>query len=204
MKETKLLIYKIFKCILGIAFTIYYRPKYKGKNNIPKEGPIILCGNHMNLYDQNLVILSTKRMVHYMAKDEYFKDKKVAWFFKLAGCIPVNRAIHDENAKNQALDILNNNYALGIFPEGTRNKTKDFLLPFKYGAVSLAQKTNATIIPFAITGKYKFYKNHLNIRFGTGFKVEKDEDLTKANNRLFIAVKDLKKEGLKEIEEGKI
>ena len=49
------------------------------------------------------------------------------------GIIPVNRKIHDKNALNSAIDILNENKVIGIFPEGTINKTKDiFLLPFKY------------------------------------------------------------------------
>ncbi len=199
MREKHLIGYKLFKFILGIIFTLYYRPKYYNKNKIPKEGPIILCGNHMHLFDQNLVCLSTKRMIHYMAKIEYFQDKKVSWFFKLAGCIPVNRSIHDENAKKEAIDLLNNGYAVGLFPEGTRNKTDEFLLPFKFGAVSLAQKTNATIIPFAITGEYKFWHNHLNIRFGDGFKVDKDMDLNDANKLLFNSVKNLKEEGINEI-----
>ena len=204
MKEKHLITYKIFKVVLGIVFTLYYRPKYINKKSIPKDGPIIFCGNHMHLFDQNLVCLSTKRMVHYMAKIEYFQSKKTAWFFRLAGCIPVNREIHDKSAKEEGLKLLRNGYALGIFPEGTRNKTNDFLLPFKYGPVSLAQKTNATIIPFAITGQYKFLNNHLNIRFGEGFKVDSNMNLEDANKQLFNKVKELKQEGIKAIKEGEI
>ena len=75
--------FKIFKTILGGIFHLYYRPKYVNKHLIPKDGPIILCGNHIHILDQCLPILATKRMVHYMAKKEYF-DGKYAWFFKAA------------------------------------------------------------------------------------------------------------------------
>ena len=172
--------YNIFKFTLGIIFRICYRPKTYNKKLIPKKGAVIFAGNHYHLFDQNLVILSTKRMVRYMAKIEYFNDKRKAWFFKMAGCIPVNREI--------------------IFPEGTRNKTDEFLLPFKFGVVSLAQKTGAEIMPFAVTGDYKiFQKSNLNIRYGKPFKVPKDMDLKEANDKLFKVISDLKKEGLKSI-----
>ncbi len=198
-KEDHYYKYKFLKVILGILFKILYRPKIINKEAIPIDGPIIIAGNHFHLFDQNLVIISTKRMLHYMAKIEYFQNPKTAWFFKMAGCIPVNRAIKDESASQKAIEVLNNGYALGIFPEGTRNKTNQFLLPFKYGVVSLAQKTGATIVPFAITGEYKIFKrNHLNIRFGTPFVVPKDDDLKKANEHLFKEISELKTKGLKD------
>lgn len=200
--EKHVISYNILKYLLSIFFITFYRPKIINKKVIPKHGPIIICGNHQHLFDQNLVCISTKRMVHYLAKIEYFKNKKVSWFFHLAGCIPVDRNNKDENAKREAIRLLNQNYAIGIFPEGTRNKTDKFLLPFKYGSVSLAQKTNATIVPFAITGKYKIFNNHLNIRYGTPFKVPKNMPLEEANKILFNEIERLKKEGLKDIKKG--
>lgn len=192
--------YSFLRAVLGILFKILYRPKIINKEVIPSTGPIIVAGNHFHLFDQNLAIISTKRMLHYMAKIEYFQNKKVAWFFKMAGCIPVNREIKDEDAKESAIEILKNGYALGVFPEGTRNKTDEFLLPFKFGVVSMAQKTGAEIVPYAITGEYKIFKNnHLNIRFGTPFKVPKDMNLETANKKLFKEISDLKKKGLEDI-----
>lgn len=188
--------YKIIKIILGPLFKWYYNPKITGKENIPKEGPILICGNHKHVYDQCPVIISTKRTVHYMAKKEYF-DGKFAWFFKMAGCISVNRSIKDEDAKSQALNVLENNGAIGLFPEGTRNKTKEFLLPFKFGAVSMAKKTNATIVPFGLTGDYKFRSKNLRVKFGKPFKVG-NMTLEQANQKLAYEIGKLMKENLKE------
>ena len=178
------LLYNIYKYILAIPFLLYYRPKFVNKNYIPKQGPIIICGNHKHLYDQCLPIISTRRMIHYMAKKEYFDNKKVAWFFKSSGCISVDRGNKKEahKAKEKAIEILKNNGAIGIFPEGTRNKTNDLLLPFKMGTVKMAQETNATIVPFVITGNYKFFKNNLTITFLKPFKVK--NDLEKENEKL--------------------
>ena len=179
--------YKILKPFVILYFKIFFHPTVIGKENIPKKGPIILCGNHKHVHDQYNVMIVTPRIVHYMAKDEYFKGPH-AWFYKLAGCISVDRTIHDEKAKRDALSVLKSGGALGIFPEGTRNKTigtpeEVDLLPFKFGAVSLAQKTNALIVPFGISGEYTGRKGKLTTRIGKPFSV-KNMDLEDANELL--------------------
>jgi len=183
--------YKIAKIFLKPLFLLYYRPKLLNKNVIPKKGPIILAGNHIHVLDQCLPLVCTNRAVHYLAKKEYF-DSKYAWFFKFVGCISVDRKIKDTKAIDQALDILSKGGAIGIFPEGTRNKTKALLLPFKLGVVSMAQKTGATIVPFGITGTYKRGKdNNLTLRLGEPFKVDKEESLIKANDKLRKIIEEL-------------
>lgn len=186
--------YHFAKDILGFIYRLYYNPKIKGKKNIPTTGPIILAGNHKHIMDQCNIIISTKRVINYMAKKEYF-DSKYAWFFKNVGCISVNRSIKDIDAKNKAIEVLNNNGAIGIFPEGTRNKTKEFLLPLKFGTVSLAKKTNALIIPFGISGDYKFRSRNLKIKIGKPFKIN-EMDLESANKLLEKKIKKLMKESV--------
>lgn len=190
-KEKKKTGYNFFKYLLGPIFLLAYRPKFVNKDNIPKEGPIIVCGNHKHLLDQCLPILSTKRMLHYLAKKEYF-DSKMAWFFKMTGCISVNRTNKEEAhlALEEAIKLLKKGYAIGIFPEGTRNRTDQLLLPFKYGAVKMAKETNATIVPFGITGEYKVFNNNLKITFGKPFKVD-DMTLEEANEKLFKAIEEI-------------
>ena len=188
--------YKVATTILGPIFKFYYNPVIIGKENIPKDGSVIVCANHKHIMDQCLAIISTKRFLRYMAKKEYF-DGKFAWFFKWVGCIPVDRSIKDTLAKEKAIEHLEDGGAIGIFPEGTRNKTKDFLLPFKYGAVSMAKKTNSKLVPFGITGDYKFRSKNLVARFGNPIEIG-DMSLEEANKKLEKAIKDLMRKSLKE------
>ncbi len=283
MKEPHKVGYKILLTILKPIYKLYYRPTIINKEAIPSNGPVIICSNHIHLFDQNTALISTNRMIHYMAKKEHL-DGKFGWFFKTVGCIRVDREIHDETAKSEAINLLKNGYVVGLFPEGTRNQIfgkeeinkklyelyqdklsyKDFiktlknnqvciselnlldkllndnritlneykdnalniypylekllkdktitkeeyassqLLPIKFGAVSLAVKTGATIIPCAVTGKYTFKNNHLNIRFGIPFKVENVSDLEESRQKLENEIIRLKLEGIKEIKNNKI
>lgn len=270
MKKEKMFLYKILRPILGIIYKLWYNPKIIGAENIPDRGSILMVGNHIHLMDQCNVIISTKRVLHFMAKKEYF-ESKFAWFFKNVGCIPVDRSKKDEKATNKAIEVLNNNLALGLFPEGTRNGLKEekikkiynlylkdnlsyqeaivklkknktsqynfledlflkkiitkdefidnifeideflkdliinkritteeyfsnLLLPFKFGAVSMASKTNSYLVPYAITGEYKFRSKNLVIRIGKSFKI--GNDLEKENQRLYEEIKKLMKENL--------
>lgn len=190
------LLYKISRVVLGPIFKWYYTPTIVNKEYIPKDGSIVIAGNHKHLFDQCLTIVATKRPIHYMAKKEYFDNKKVAWFFKGTGCISVDRKNKDPKAKEAALDVLKDNGAIGIFPEGTRNRTERLLLPFKFGAVSLAEKTDSYIVPFAITGDYKFRSKNLKITYGKPFKIN-DMTLEEANDKLYKIVEKLLKQNSK-------
>lgn len=192
--KDSMIFYRVLKFILEPIFRLYYNPKIIGKENIPKDGAILIVGNHKHLYDQCLTIIATRRPIHYMAKKEYF-DGKMSCFFKLAGCIPVDRSKKDENATKKALTILDQKKALGLFPEGTRNKTDQFLLPFKYGAVSMAKKKDAYIVPFGLTGDYKFRSKNLTIRFGKPYKITSNLEIE--NKKLEATVKTLMLENLK-------
>ena len=174
------ILYRIGRFILGPFFKWYYNPTIIGKENIPKEGAILIVGNHKHLYDQCLSIISTKRFIKYMAKREYFDNKKTRWFFKAVGCISVDRSVHDGKAKGEAIETL---------------KTQEFLLPFKFGAVSMAKKTDAYLVPFGITGDYIFRSKNLVIKYGKPFKVT-DMELEEANNLLYETVKKLMEDTL--------
>lgn len=173
----KYILYKIVRTLGYPIFLLLYRPEFEGRNNIPKSGSVILAGNHTNNLDAAIMLAGPKRVVHMLAKKELFKSKISNAFFRSMGCIPVDRKIHDENAKSEAIEVLKNNEVIGIFPEGTVNRTNDIILPFKYGAVSFAKKTGAYIVPFAITGKYKLFRRSIKITYGKPYKVTDDLEI---------------------------
>lgn len=180
------LFYKIVRPLIKIFVKIAFRPTYIGLDNIPKEGPYVLSGNHTNNFDCILLVSCTKNVIHFLAKDSLMKGfKKI--IFKNMGIIPVNRSIHDKGALNNAIEALKDNKVVGVFPEGTINRTDDIIMPFKIGSVKMAHDTDTLIVPFIITGKYKIFKNNLTIEFLKPYKLKSD-DLTKENEKLMTLI----------------
>lgn len=179
MKENKKL-YKTLKIIIGGIFKILYRPKTKGTENIPKEGPIIFAGNHRHAFDPVVVMSNTDRIVHYMAKESVFKGLH-GKLLEAIGIIKVYRTKSNPMAVIEATQVLEQGGTIGIFPEGTRNRTQEELLKFRHGAVAIAQKANSPIIPFAIKGEYRLFRKGLTIEFGKPVDVGKMET-EEANN----------------------
>lgn len=165
MKENKNYLYKICKVIYTVLLKIIFRPKVIGKENIPNGGSLIFAGNHKHAVDPTLVMSSTNRIVHYMAKEELFKGLH-GIIFKKIGLIKIYRNKSNPHAIIEAENILNNGGTIGVFPEGTRNKTDKELLKFRHGAAVLAKKTNTKILPFAIKGKYRLFRRGVIIEFG--------------------------------------
>lgn len=164
MKENKKL-YKFLKIIYSSLLKILYKPTAHGTENVPEEGPIIFVGNHRHAFDPIVVMTHTSRIVHYMAKESLFKGIH-GKIFERIGLIKVHRNKNNLMAIIEAEEILKQGGAIGIFPEGTRNRTNQELLKFRHGAVAIAKETNSKIIPFAIKGKYRVFKKGLSIEFG--------------------------------------
>ncbi len=183
MKEP--IFYKVVRVIVKGFVTIMYRPTIIGKENIPK-GRVILAGNHTNNFDCLLLLASTKRCIHFLAKDSLYKGWKKL-IFKNMAIIPVNRKIHDKSVFENANKVLNYEQVVGIFPEGTINRTDDIIMPFKIGTVKMASDTNSYVVPFIITGSYKIFNNNLKVVFEKPYKLD-SADLEKENEKLMKIV----------------
>ncbi|MBE6144394.1 MAG: 1-acyl-sn-glycerol-3-phosphate acyltransferase [Firmicutes bacterium] len=164
------ILYKILRPIITVLFKFLFTPKIIGKEKIPKEGRIVLAGNHTHIFDSLFLISCTKRCIHFLAKKELWIGVKKILFGNM-GLIPVDRKNGDPKALESAIEYLNDEKVIGIFPEGTTEKVKGKLLPFKRGAVTMAKETNTKIIPFAIKGDYKLFSKNLTIIFGEELEV---------------------------------
>ncbi len=168
-KHKSYVFYHLVTSILRFAGFLWFGGYAYGKENIPKKGRVILAGNHVSDFDAYLLFLGTKRPIHFLGKIELFQSR-FAWFFRAMHLIPVDRKNKNPEAKNEAINILNDEKVLGIFPEGTYHK-KDVLLPFKPGVISFAEKTDSLIVPFAIVGKFKF-RSKPKIYFGKPINIK--------------------------------
>lgn len=173
MKKVPTWNYKFLKPLARFLLKIIYQPKIINKQVIPNEGPIILAGNHKAYPDPVLVGISTKRVIHFFIKDVY-TNSPLGPFFRSCGVLPVHVGKLHKDSFASAIELLEDGKSIGIFPEGTRNKTEKLLLPLQKGTVRIAKKTNAKIVPFAITGKYRPF-GELTIEFGDPIDVSNME-----------------------------
>ncbi len=182
------MLYRILRPFIKLFTLVFLRPKIVGSENIPYNGRIIIAGNHINNLDCFLLISSTKRTIHFLAKRELFTGFKSIIFSNM-GLISVDRSRHCPEVIEEACDYLNDDEVIGIFPEGTTEKGKRELLPFKKGAVRLASSTNSKIVYFKIVGDYKLFSNNLKIIFGKPYLVS--DNIDKENEILKNKINDL-------------
>ena len=187
MKDN-VIVLKILRPLIKFASKFILRAEFNGLENIPDDGGVILAGTHTHIFDCLLLISASKRIPHFIVKKELYNKKIGSWFFGNAGTIPVDRSKKNPDAMKYAKKVLNSDKVIAIFPEGTINKTKDNIMPFKYGAVKLSVDTNSPIVPFVIFGKYKFFKKSVSITFLKPLKISNDVD--KYNKMLMNIIND--------------
>ena len=190
----KKLPYYFWRELFILPARLVYRPRYKGKENIPQEGAVILASNHIHLCDPVFVLLSTRRMVRYLAKRE-LHDSSLGFIYKAANTIPVDRQHGAHDSIAAAETALKQGEVIGIFPEGTRNRQPEKgLLEFKYGAVKIARDTGALLVPIGYTSKGRPFLDPYRIVIGEGYRIGPDADLEAENEKLRNKIADLLKE----------
>ena len=152
------------KTVIRIYLKILYRTKVVGTENIPLEGPVIYCGNHKTFVDPQLIVVTAKRHVRFLAKDELGKNPLFNALGNLFDAIRVKRDSKDVTAVKETLKTLKHGEAIALFPEGTRNglekgeKVKD-------GAAFFAVRTGAKVLPIGIKGGDKIFRKTV-IKYG--------------------------------------
>ena len=184
----KYILYQIARPVIKCFIKIVYRPQIIGEENIVLNDKCILAGNHTSNLDALLLMSTTKRTIRFLAKKELHVGL-LGKLFQSAGTIPVDRSKKDILAKEKALEALTNGELICVFPEGTINRTTDVIMPFKFGAVSFAKKTNTKIVPFVIKGKYKIFKKNIEIKFLPPISIELN-NLEEENKNLMDIIKE--------------
>jgi 1-acyl-sn-glycerol-3-phosphate acyltransferase len=129
---------------------LFKRYSFSGIENLPPQGPIILAANHKSNLDPFYIAIALKRKVHFLAKDELFRNPMLGWFMGKLGTVQVKRGESDREAIAKALSILRQQEVLGIFVEGTRRKDITGVGNLKSGAAMLSHHSKTPIVPVGI------------------------------------------------------
>lgn len=151
--------------LIGL-YKLIYGVKVKGKENVPKDGAYILCGNHVSFIQVPIIVLFTPRKdLKFIAKAELFNNKILAWLGYLFDVIPVKRGKQDVDSMKKSLKVLANENMLGLFPEGTRNGLQKNV-KVKNGASFMALKTGSKVLPVGIKSVKKGPFTRIIVNFG--------------------------------------
>jgi 1-acyl-sn-glycerol-3-phosphate acyltransferase len=136
---------------LNFVERLFFGFSVSGRSRIPQTGPVIIASNHISYCDPPVVGSGVRREVHFLAKEELFKNRAFGWLISRYNAIPLKRSVGDVAALKRAVHLLKQGKAIIMFPEGTRSLSGRFLRP-KAGVGMIASLTSAPVVPAYVTG----------------------------------------------------
>jgi len=178
--------YYVGRVTARALFTLLTRWEVRGKENIPRQGPVLVVANHLNLADPPLLGVSLGRRMMFMAKEELFRSRLSAYFVSSFGAFPVHRGKLDMKAMRQAQQVLADGLALIMFPEAKRSKHAR-LQPAYPGSALIALRSGVPILPVGIIGTegikgigWVLRRPRITVNIGRPFYLPAGNKLTRA------------------------
>ncbi len=144
--------------IAGPLLLTVFRPRVRGRENIPSRGPAIIASNHLSFIDSVFLPLVLKRRISFLAKSDYFTGSGFkGWitrlFFQATGQVSIDRSggKASEDSLNAGLEVLGRGELLGIYPEGTRSPDAR-LYRGRTGVARMVLEADVPLIPVAMVG----------------------------------------------------
>ena len=141
----------IVRATVKMLFLLLTNWRVRGRQNVPKQGPLLIVANHLHLADPLILGGSINRRVMFMAKEELFRPRFVGYLLRKLGAFPVKKRQLNRRAFQWADQLLSQGLALAAFPEGRRSKDAQ-LQPAFSGMALLASRSGAPVLPVSITG----------------------------------------------------
>lgn len=148
--------FKVILFLSGTKLTVI------GEENVPADEPVLYIGNHRSFFDIVITYARCPRLTGYISKLSMKKVPLLSIWMTRLHCLFLDREDIREGLKTilAGIDNIKNGISMCIFPEGTRNKTDELLLPFKEGSFKMAEKSGCAIIPMALTNSAEIFENH--------------------------------------------
>ncbi len=157
--------FKFWTRLIIPIFNVLMKRDWKGAENIPSTGPVIVASNHMSYLDVLVFthfLYRNGRAPRYLGKSGVFKVPVIGKILLAAGQIPVERETSDaKKAVDHAKILLEKGHMLGVYPEGTLTRDPDMWpMVAKTGCARLALATDTPVIPIAQWGSQLIVPNY--------------------------------------------
>lgn len=161
-------------------FTIMYKLKVNGRENIPKEKNMLIAANHLSFLDPPLIATAVNTPMAFMAKKELFEVPVLRFLIDKLGAFAVNREkLESATIKTAKVVLANVNWTMGLFPQGGRRRDGK-LNQIHKGFITFAKLTKTDILPIGIIGADKTarlpFEGNVTINIGTIIPYNLDEN----------------------------
>jgi 1-acyl-sn-glycerol-3-phosphate acyltransferase len=185
-------LYRFGRFACNIFFTFLFRLRADGVDNIPMQGPVMLCPNHISNWDPPLLGTKVPRKVHFMAKAELFDVPLFGSLIRALGAFPVKRGGVSKESIRTAIQLLKDGNVMCVFPEGSRNNQAAM---GKKGAATLALRAGAAVVPIAIVGDYRLFRR-MKVVYGKPLDLSEyaggaPDQVEQATERIMNAIREL-------------
>ncbi|MGN0015128.1 MAG: lysophospholipid acyltransferase family protein [Candidatus Gastranaerophilaceae bacterium] len=155
--------------LLGGYIRFFYKIEISGLEKLDKTKKYLIAANHLSGYDPFVVAYALNQPLAFMAKEELFESFMSRWLMDWCGAFSVNREKLEVSTIKTAIAITKTDWHLGIFPQGTRDKSGK-INHITRGFVALAKASKCDILPVSIMGIDKkstgFQKGTITIKIG--------------------------------------
>ena len=141
--------------IIGGAARAATRLRVYGADRVPREGGLVIALNHFSWIDPPAFGAACPRTMYYMAKIEAHRIPGLGQLIRLFGTFSVRRGESDREAVRLMHQIVKDGHALGLFVEGTRQRSG---VPgeVKAGASMVAVQDEVPVVCAAIYGTHEW------------------------------------------------
>jgi len=162
-------VWVVGRLTIGTATRVFARLRVYGAERVPLEGGCVIACNHFSWIDPPALGVSCPRTIYYMAKVEAHRVPGLGQLIRAFGTFPVRRGESDREAVRTMRQIVNDGHALGLFVEGTRQRSG---VPgdVQPGAAMVALQEDVPIVPVAVYGSYEWRPGNfhpVSIAWGT-------------------------------------
>ena len=155
--------------VLAPFFRFVMRLNPVGVENIPENGGILFCSNHIGAIDVISIAACTKRQISFVAKKELFSIPLLGKLITALGAIKIDRGGNDVGAIKASISAAEKGGAVAIFPQGHRYPgINPATTPKRHGAALIAYRSGCDVIPVCIqvkSGKYALFRK-VDVVFG--------------------------------------
>lgn len=154
--------------IIGFVFSIItflsgVKIHISGLENIPKDQAVLYIGNHKSFFDVLVTYQLFPGATAFIAKKEFSNVPILSWWMRMMRNLFLDRKDIKQGLKTtlKAIDYVKDGTSICIFPEGTRNKTDEIMLPFHAGSFKIAEKSGCPIIPMTLYNMSAVFEDHM-------------------------------------------